>query len=38
MFSSLPLQILVFNQKYEPNPELKEALSYREEYQQLADK
>ncbi|XP_050072017.1 uncharacterized protein LOC126559885 [Anopheles maculipalpis] len=31
-------KILVFNQKYEPNPELKEALSYREEYQKLADK
>ncbi|XP_053680298.1 uncharacterized protein LOC128731218 [Anopheles nili] len=25
-------KIFVFNDKYEPNPELKEALSYREEY------
>ncbi|XP_052901917.1 uncharacterized protein LOC128309540 [Anopheles moucheti] len=28
-------KILVYNQKYEPNPELNQALSYREEYEKL---
>ncbi|XP_040158772.1 uncharacterized protein LOC120897758 [Anopheles arabiensis] len=30
-------KILVFNQKYLPNPELKDALSYREEYNKEAN-
>uniref|UniRef100_A0A4Y0BGT8 Uncharacterized protein n=1 Tax=Anopheles funestus TaxID=62324 RepID=A0A4Y0BGT8_ANOFN len=28
-------KIFVFNQKYDPNPELNQALSYREEYEKL---
>uniref|UniRef100_A0A182JI94 Uncharacterized protein n=1 Tax=Anopheles atroparvus TaxID=41427 RepID=A0A182JI94_ANOAO len=32
-----PLQMLVFNQKYGAMPELNEALSYREEYDKLAE-
>ncbi|KFB37425.1 hypothetical protein ZHAS_00004558 [Anopheles sinensis] len=30
-------EILVFNQKYGANPELNEALGYREEYNKLAE-